>query len=74
MRQAVAALARFGLRSWAVSTLALISANPGCSQTEPGRGLGMANRRRRRSWTSWTPGAWWCASATPTTAVATPCA
>ncbi len=37
----VAALAPFGLRSGAFSTLALISANPGCSQTELARGLGM---------------------------------
>ncbi len=36
-----AALAPFGLRSGAFSTLAMISANPGCSQNELARGLGM---------------------------------
>lgn len=37
----VAALAPFGLRSGAFSTLALISANPGCSQNQLARALGM---------------------------------
>jgi DNA-binding MarR family transcriptional regulator len=39
--QMVAALAPFGLRSGAYSTLAVISANPGCSQTELARALGL---------------------------------
>ncbi len=37
----VEALTPFGLRSGAYSTLALIYANPGCSQIELARGLGM---------------------------------
>ena len=37
----VAALAPFGLRAGAFSAMALISANPGCSQNELARGLGM---------------------------------
>ncbi len=37
----VAALAPFGLRTGAFSTLALLDANPGCSLTELARGLGM---------------------------------
>lgn len=37
----VAALAPFGLRSGAFSTLAMISANPGCSQNQLARALGM---------------------------------
>jgi DNA-binding MarR family transcriptional regulator len=35
------ALSPFGLRSGAFSALALISANPGCSQNQLARGLGM---------------------------------
>lgn len=35
------ALAPFGLRAGAFSALALISANPGCSQSEIAQGLGM---------------------------------
>jgi DNA-binding MarR family transcriptional regulator len=37
----VEALTPFGLRSGAFSTLAVISANPGCSQTELARTLGL---------------------------------
>ena len=37
----LAALAPYDLKTGAFSTLALISANPGCSQTELARGLGM---------------------------------
>jgi DNA-binding MarR family transcriptional regulator len=37
----VAALSPFGLRAGAFSAMALISANPGCSQNELARGLGM---------------------------------
>jgi DNA-binding MarR family transcriptional regulator len=37
----VAALEPFGLRIGAFSTLAMIAANPGCSQTELARGLGL---------------------------------
>ena len=37
----VKALAPFGLRSGAFSALALISANPGCSQNQLAQGLGM---------------------------------
>lgn len=39
--RSVAALEPFGLRIGAFSTLALISANPGCSQIELARALGM---------------------------------
>jgi len=37
----VLALAPYGLRAGAFSAMALISANPGCSQNELARGLGM---------------------------------
>ncbi|MEI9963967.1 MAG: MarR family winged helix-turn-helix transcriptional regulator [Caulobacteraceae bacterium] len=37
----MAALAPFGLRSGAFSTMALIAANPGCSQAELGQELAM---------------------------------
>jgi len=37
----VTALLPFGLRSGAFSTLAMISANPGCSQNQLARSLGM---------------------------------